>query len=153
MDYAFAHACKLFKHNPAIMALYDIICQWFINLRKRANGNPHLSAIEQMTILRAIGLWHVHGHKKECFGRFSPSLIQGAGMIDGEVVETLWAKLNEISGSIRGMTKAHRQEVLDMHMNDSNWNKSTKMGRHCEMFIAPTPYLLRHSFCSPPQVC
>ena len=48
-------------------------------------------------------------------------------MVDGEVLETLWAVLNGISDSIRSQTTAHRQETLDDHMNDSNWKKMIQL--------------------------
>ena len=77
---------------------------------------------------RGIGLFHVHGHQNECFPRYAPSFIMGVGQIEGEIIETLWVGLNEISGSTRNMSKAYRQELLDMHMNDSNWKKLGRMG-------------------------
>ena len=40
----------------------------------------------------------------------------------------LWSSLNNISRSTRGMSFAHRQEVLDAHMNYSNWKKLIKTG-------------------------
>ncbi|KIK72127.1 hypothetical protein PAXRUDRAFT_77389, partial [Paxillus rubicundulus Ve08.2h10] len=30
-------------------------------------------------------LWHVHGHRNECFARYSPGFIQGAGRVEGEI--------------------------------------------------------------------
>ena len=51
-----------------------------------------------------------------------------AGNIDGEIIETLWAFLNRISGSIRAMATSHRKEVLDDHMNEINWRKTVGMG-------------------------
>ena len=44
-------------------------------------------------------------------------------MVNGEVLETLWAALNKISDSARSQSTAHRRETLDDHMNDSNWKK------------------------------
>ena len=44
-------------------------------------------------------------------------------MVDGEILESLWAQLNDVSRSTRTSTLAHRSEVLDDHMNYSNWNK------------------------------
>ena len=49
--------------------------------------------------------------------------------IDGEMIETLWAPLNEISRSTRGMSTSHHKEVIDDHMNDSNWKKLVDLGR------------------------
>ena len=51
------------------------------------------------------------------------------GIIDGEVLETLWSVLNESSRSTRGATLAHRAEILDDHMNHSNWKKLVGMGK------------------------
>ncbi|KAH9005466.1 hypothetical protein EDB86DRAFT_2825116 [Lactarius hatsudake] len=58
---------------------------------------------------------------------FSPSYIPGAKQVDGEIIETLWAPLNNISWSTRGMSLVHRQEVLDTHMNHSNWKKLVRI--------------------------
>ncbi|EGN94623.1 hypothetical protein SERLA73DRAFT_155417 [Serpula lacrymans var. lacrymans S7.3] len=48
--------------------------------------------------------------------------------VDGEILETLWAPLNNITSSTRGMTAAHRREILDDHMGDSNQKKIIRMG-------------------------
>jgi hypothetical protein len=79
-------------------------------------------------------------HEQDCFAKFSLNFIHGAGQQDGEILETLWAPLNKIVGSIRAMSKASRQEMLDDHMQDSNWKKSTRIGVVC--FIAPTIFCL-----------
>ncbi len=85
---------------------------------------------DTLTIIQAIGLWHVHGHKEECLYRFASTYIPGVGVVDGEILETLWSLLNRISRTCRGMTTAHRTEVLDDHMGDSNWKKTINMGDH-----------------------
>ena len=81
-----------------------------------------------LIIYWGIGLFHIHGHQQDCFPKFSPTFILGAGNIDGEIIETLWAFLNRISGSIRAMATSHRKEVLDDHMNEMNWRKTVGMG-------------------------
>ena len=80
-----------------------------------------------LTILRGIGQFHVHGHVATCFPRFSLNFIPGAGVQDGEIIETLWNKTNAVADSTRGMSAAHRREVSDDHMNDSNWMKLTRI--------------------------
>ena len=50
------------------------------------------------------------------------------GMLDGETIETLWSLLKGMIGSTRGMSTSHRKEVLDDHMNDVNWEKTTRVG-------------------------
>lgn len=107
---------------------YDIMCQYWTNLLKRFQDNPHLEIPWEFEIKRAIGLFHVHGHKDECFARFAPTYIPGVGMVDGEILESLWAVLNGTSDSIRSMSTAHRREHLDDQMNDSNWKKLADIG-------------------------
>lgn len=38
---------------------------------------------------RVIGLFHVHAHKEECFYRFALSFILKAGVVAGEILESL----------------------------------------------------------------
>src|SRR5260370_42575663 len=107
---------------------YDIMCKFWKNLQKRFQPNKYLDLPSNVEILRAIRLFHVHGHMDSCYSRFAPTFIKGAGQVDGEVLETLWAILNLIQPSARRMSTAHRRETLDDHMNDSNWKKLVGMG-------------------------
>ncbi|KAK7696323.1 hypothetical protein QCA50_000977 [Cerrena zonata] len=128
MDYAFVNAINYIPAILLILMLYDIMCQFWINFLNRVrNSAGHLSLPGNMTIQRGIGLFHVHGHIKQCYTQFAPTFIQGAGQVDGEVVETLWSVLNHTASSARAMTWNHRQEYLDWHMADSNWKKLTGM--------------------------
>ena len=105
------------------------MCQYWKHFKRRIKEMPDfLSLPSGLKIKHGIGLFHVHGHVKECFARYAPTFIQGAGMIDGEVVETLWNPLNHTSSSARAMTWYHRQEYLDAHMGDSNWLKMVGIG-------------------------
>ncbi|EPS94011.1 hypothetical protein FOMPIDRAFT_1135044 [Fomitopsis schrenkii] len=83
-----------------------------------------------LIIDKGISLFHVHGHKRECELRYSPTFIKGMGETDGEILETLWSTFNKISISTRTMSTSHRQETLDRHMNDWNWKKMLTMGRY-----------------------
>jgi hypothetical protein len=80
-----------------------------------------------MEIVPGIGLWHVHGHQDKCYVRYASTFITGAARIDGEIMETLWAPLNIVSPSMRGMSTPHRQECLDYQMNHSNFMKMIRM--------------------------
>ncbi|KAI6009268.1 hypothetical protein EDC04DRAFT_2610636 [Pisolithus marmoratus] len=80
-------------------------------------------------ILNLLGKFHLAAHKLSCFPRYSLNFIKGAGHLDGEILETLWAPFNKISPMARSMTQAHRQEVYDDHMTDSNWKKLVGMGK------------------------
>jgi hypothetical protein len=129
MDYSLCQAvAHTAKGIPQILVLYDIACQYGVHLQERITRNPHLHLPDALQIVKGIGVWHVHGHVAECFPRYYPAFIPGTGDVDGEILETLWSHLNLISGSTRGMSTAHRQEVLDDHMNDSNWKKLIGIG-------------------------
>lgn len=133
MDYCVSAAMKYNMDGIRLLILYyDIMCQYWKNLKKRFRGNPFLHLLNGVQIQRAIGLFHIHSHIDSCFPRYAPSYIKGAGQIDGEVLETLWAVLNLIHSSTRRMSTANRRETLDDHMNDSNWKKLIGMG---ESFI------------------
>ena len=51
-------------------------------------------------------------------------------MVDGEVLETLWSVLNTVSASTQTASLAHRTEILDDHMNDSNFKKMLNIGNY-----------------------
>ena len=71
---------------------------------------------------------YLAAHVPSCFARFSLNFVQGAGQLDGEILETLWSEFNKVSASTCSMSKAHRAEVYDDHMEDSNWKKLVGMG-------------------------
>ena len=81
-----------------------------------------------VALLHGIGLCHVRGHVWECFSRFSPTSIPGAGQVDGEILESLCSVLNEISPSTKNATLAGWTETLDDHMGDSNFKKMLGIG-------------------------
>lgn len=103
--------------------LYDIFCQWHIHFDERVARSEHLSFPTHLKLEGGVGIFHVGGHTDDCYPRFSPHFIQGLGQIEGEIIETLWVPLNKIAGSTRHMSKPHRAEVMDLHINDINWKK------------------------------
>ena len=129
MDYSL---CKALSYNmseiPIALVMYDIMCQYGIHLQDCVGRSPELSIPSSLQLRTGIGLFHIHGHQDSCLPRYSPSYIPGARQVDGEIIETLWAPLNDISRSLRGMTLFHRQEVLDAHINHSNWKKMVRIG-------------------------
>ena len=95
VDWAFLQALKTTAVNPKqkVMFIYDIVCQYFVHFRERIG---HLLP-EGLAVDWSIGLFHVHDHKKECFFRYATTFIPGAGVVAGEILESLWANLNTIS--------------------------------------------------------
>ncbi|KAF8239119.1 hypothetical protein L208DRAFT_1015575, partial [Tricholoma matsutake] len=57
------------------------------------------------------------------FSCFSLSFIPGAGQVDGEILESLWSVLNDISHSTQNATISGQIETLDDHVGDSNFKK------------------------------
>ncbi|KAI6011485.1 hypothetical protein EDC04DRAFT_2609884 [Pisolithus marmoratus] len=102
--------------------------QWSVNFRSRVKNSPSLLLPPALEITPAVGKFHLAAHKLSCFPRYSLNFVKGAGHLDREILETLWAPFNKISPTARSMTRAHRQEVYDDHMMDSNWKKLVGMG-------------------------
>jgi hypothetical protein len=127
VDWSLLEAIRTTHVDPdqGLMFIYDIICQYWIYLNSRIG---HLLPIG-LEIDRAIGLFHVHAHKEECFYRFASSFIPGAGIVAGEILESLWSRLNLITTSTRTATLAHRAEVIDDHASDSNHKKALGIGQ------------------------
>jgi hypothetical protein len=121
IDFTFLQALKTTRVDPqqGVMLIYDIICQYIIHILECIGA--HLLA--GLTIDRAIGPFHVHGHKDECFFRYAPTLIPGSGIVAGEILRSLWLSLNSISPTVRTATLPHWAEMLDDHATDSNHKK------------------------------
>ena len=118
-----------------MLIIYDICCQWIIHFRERVSESEFLEVWESLEITGAIGKWHLAAHIAECFPRFSLNFVEGAGEVDGEILETLWLGLDEVSGLTQAMSIAHHQEVLDEYMNYSNWTKIIWIGRNIQACI------------------
>lgn len=119
-----------------ILHIYDIECQYCKQMAKRFAAGKAFISLPVVEFEKAIGMFHVHGHQDSCFFRYATSFIKGVGMVDGEILETLWSILNRISPSLRTATLAHRSEVLDDHMNDSNWKKIVFIGESSQVSCA-----------------
>lgn len=132
MDYSLAEAFSSTNVEGLSRAIviYDIMCQYWPKLNERWN-RKQLSVPTDLEIHPAIGLLHVHGHKEACMPPFSCSYVVGIGRTAGEILETLWSSLNEVSRSTQSASLPHRAEVLDDHMQDNNWKKLLKTGGMC----------------------
>ena len=127
MDYCLFQVTVFFNTLRLLLVLYDVWCFYHVHLSKRLEQSPALSLPNDLTITGGVGQFHVHAHRQQCYPRFSPNFIPGAGVQLIEIIEILWIETNEVSGSTRGMSTGHRQEFLDDHMNDSNWYKVIRL--------------------------
>src|ERR1700720_1149530 len=130
IDYAICQALKRFPGRVTALIIYDICCQWSIHFRNRVSQSEFLELLESLEIILVVGKWHLAAHIAECFAKFSLNFIEGSGQVDGEIMETLWSGLDQVAGLTQGMSVAHRQEVLDDYMNDSNWQKMIRIGMY-----------------------
>jgi hypothetical protein len=125
VDFGIVKAVHLTNIHPkqGLLLIYDIVCQYIVHFLFRIG---HLLP-DGIDVDAAIGLFHVHAHKEDCFFRFASTFIPGAGIVAGEILESLWSTLNKISPSARTATLAHRAELLDDHTTDSNHKKMLGM--------------------------
>jgi hypothetical protein len=130
MDYSICQALKRFPGHVQALIVYDICCQWSIHFRQRVSESEFLELYDSLEIIGAVGKWHLAAHIPECFPKFSLNFVEGAGEVDGEILETLWSRLDEVAGMAQAMSIAHHQEVIDEHMNDSNWQKILQLRKH-----------------------
>jgi hypothetical protein len=112
-----------------LLHIYDINCQYCRHLMERIQANNLLEIPANLQIHHAIGQFHIHGHQDACLYRWATQYVPGAGVVDGEVLETLWSVLNSVSSATRTATLAHRTEILDDHMSDNNWKKILNIGK------------------------
>lgn len=133
MDYVFAHAAKRLtkghKRRRCMSVLYDIYCSWGKHLRDRINGSDTIQLPDWLLDFNGgIGYFHVSGHLDECFVRFCTLYLRGAGLTEGEIIETIWAILNKSARAARSMSLANHQETLEVNMGEWNWSKLLNIG-------------------------
>ena len=117
---------------PRLTLYYDIICQYGVHLVDRLRIK-RIPLPNYTTFLRGIGIWHVHGHVRRCYHRHCALFVPGAGIVDGEIVETIWAELNRVARNTQHMTLPNRSEALDAHMNDINLSKILRSGENISL--------------------
>ncbi|CAA7269662.1 unnamed protein product [Cyclocybe aegerita] len=86
-----------------VIHIYDIACQYYVHLKERIQASPYLQKSDQIELIHAIGLFHVHGHQDKCLYRFATSYVPGAVQVDA--------------------TLANRTETIDDFLGDSNFKK------------------------------
>jgi hypothetical protein len=128
IDYS---VCQALMYNskdlPGGMVIYDKFCQWFTNFHKRVRESNFLSIPESMVVVGAVDKFHLVSHVPECFVLYSLNFLPGAAQICGVVLESNWRGFNKVSPSARSMSGAHRREVYDDYMRESNFKKMIAM--------------------------
>ncbi|KDQ05894.1 hypothetical protein BOTBODRAFT_122150 [Botryobasidium botryosum FD-172 SS1] len=127
MDYALASVLRQQAPLLWIMFLYDIACQYWINLLKRFKASFPRQVSTATTLRYGVGKLHIQGHTEDCMYRHSLNYMDCCGRTHGEAVETCWAEGNQAGASTREMNAGHRHDTLDDFHGDWNWRKVQNM--------------------------
>jgi len=120
-----------------VVLSYDIGCQWWKNLQKRALEFPEEMQIADNANLEVkVPNWHVNGHGDFCRTQYSLNYLTGAGRTCGEDVETSWANSNALGPSVCEMGPASHHELLNNQWN--GWNFQKIVGFHALFIIICT---------------
>ncbi|KAI1788107.1 hypothetical protein LXA43DRAFT_975014 [Ganoderma leucocontextum] len=136
VDFAMISAMQPYLDLDLLIAMYDIICQYIINLAKRLNTeftNEMLEELESIIsaklpqIHAGVGKYHLAMHTKECQKKFSLHLLPGACMDDGEWDEQHWGIISPLSRRLKEMAVGHREDTLNDLTDDQNVQRVHKM--------------------------
>ncbi|KAG8704174.1 hypothetical protein FRC09_003713 [Ceratobasidium sp. 395] len=131
-DFAFA---AMYKYTSArgwlpIGMTYDIWCHWWINFfRRTANLPPLYELPADLDLIGAIGKWHLLGHIRVCWIRWSLDHMPFVGRLEGEGPERAWAHFNEHSGSTSEQGPGLRMDNINNVAAGWNFMKGTEMHR------------------------
>jgi hypothetical protein len=103
--------CQALNYNSEeigqAIVCYNIACQFFTNFHDWVKQSPYLSVPRNISIKKAISLFHIHGHQDDCFSKYLLNFILGISQVDGKIIEILWSQLNEVLESTRSMSTFH----------------------------------------------
>lgn len=116
----------------SITLSYDINCQFSKHFAERAKEYPNYISMDvgSFNMQYAIPKFHLPGHGRECWTKYSFNYLRGAGRTCGEVIEQGWAAQNPLVNATIGMGEGGRQETLDDHLGHTNWRKTTQLCAH-----------------------
>ncbi|KAJ1299543.1 hypothetical protein OPQ81_011101 [Rhizoctonia solani] len=115
---------------------YDVMCHWVVNFWTRAESLPPSIAIpKDLDLVAAVPKWHLVGHEREFYVRWSLNHMQHVGRIDGEGPERFWSHINQHSGSTSEQSPAVRTDTVNNIIR--NWNEDKGFNMHKSI---PTQY-------------
>ncbi|KAJ7473239.1 hypothetical protein FB451DRAFT_1035635 [Mycena latifolia] len=127
MDYIAASILRHIDARLLKVISYDIVCQWWKQLKERLLRLPALLRLRiTLELLRfVIPKMHIHSHTIACQILFSLNFLLGAGQTDGEGIERPWANIGGVATSTREQGPGFRHDTLDDHWGYWNWVKLT----------------------------
>ncbi|KAF7354813.1 CxC2 domain-containing protein [Mycena sanguinolenta] len=125
IDYVFASFMRYIDHRLFKIISYDIVCQWWKNLKKRLKKLPPLVRLRLvLELVRfVVPKLHINTHTLLCKIAFSLLLVPGSAQTDGEGIERPWANIGGIASSTREMGPGSREDTLNNHWGWWNWQK------------------------------
>ncbi|KAJ7608898.1 hypothetical protein DFH06DRAFT_929636, partial [Mycena polygramma] len=130
MDWIFAALMRWIDPRLFKVISYDIVCQWWKNLKGRLILLPALVRLELILAIArfVIPKMHIHSHTLACQLLFSLNFLFGVGETDGEGIERPWANIGGVATSTREMGPGSRRDTLDCHWAFWNWCKMIGIG-------------------------
>jgi hypothetical protein len=125
-------ACIMIAQDPRLRKIisYNIVCQWWINLKKWLLLLP--AAVRWPLVLGLVRFvipkLHIKGHKLPCQDQYSLELIPGSAQTDGEGIERPWAHIGGVGSSTKEMGPGSREDTLNGHWGSWNWQKLVGLG-------------------------
>ncbi|KAK6980667.1 hypothetical protein R3P38DRAFT_2579598 [Favolaschia claudopus] len=110
-----------------IMFMYDIWCQYVVNLKKRLSTRFQRMLPIILLVVGAIPKMHIHAHIDLCALLWNLNWLVHSAMTVGEMIETGWAEHNLTSGSTKEMNCGHRHDSIDDTSGHWNWQKLIKI--------------------------
>ncbi|KAJ7068434.1 hypothetical protein C8F01DRAFT_1246940 [Mycena amicta] len=125
MDYIFASMLRHISRLLRMIVSYDIVCQWWKQLKERLLQLPPLVRLQlALDFVRfVVPKMHINGHTLSCQVKYSLNLVPGSGQTDAEGIERAWAVVGGLAGSTRLMGPGSRSDTLDDHWSFWNWLK------------------------------
>jgi hypothetical protein len=120
-----------------VLASYDIACQWLVNFWTRILMMPeHLRpTLTPGNIKAKIPAFHFNAHGKKNHAQYSFAFTRGAGRINGEGIERLWATLKGAAAQTMEMGPGGRHDTMDDFCGWLNWRKMMSIGKFIFYFI------------------
>lgn len=113
-----------------ILLSYDIVCQWFKNLKERVKCLPSLLRLTAVHCIVAfvIPKLHILGHLVKCQDSFNLLYTLGAAMSDMEGIERIWSGSGLLGTSTREMGPGSQQNTIEDYWHNWNWRKNVSQG-------------------------
>lgn len=130
MDYIFWSAVAHDRVDN-VMVTYDIGCQWKVHLNTRLQAMPEHLRLKVPSVHVRLPVWHGNVHEIACRSANSVRYAKGAGKVDGEGPERIWASMNSIAYATKEMGAGVREDTIERFSSHHNTQKNASLGKSC----------------------